>query len=559
MNILGIAFLALIAQNASIGGIVVRETSGPLSKAIVELRGEDNDALAFSTATTEDDGQFLFQSVRPGRYRLVVSRPGYVRSPLAVSVAAGQQLNGLRLNMAPTGAIYGRILDSNGAPLGNIDVQAIKLSYPQGQRVMTVVQTVQTNDLGEYRLFWLPPGRYYVAAVHPDVQDPMNRRMRSGGAAISGVASFFASQGTVDPALGDPNDRLLTQRKVQVEGYVPVYFSGTPDEELATAIDVRPGSDFGSADIVLAPIRRRYVRGVVIDGTTGRPAQYANVRRSNSKFPRSDEVEADRSNATFEMLLPPGRHHLKADAASGSGSMSIQIGDADIQNVTIVTRPAIDIPGRITVEGTDIADSDLAALRFRLVEDPPVPVAPAEAVYSNPLPGGTFRLDATPGDYRVNIPPIWNVAPQPAPPKLPTALQNVYVKSIRMGAVDVSNTGLHLEKPPQSPLEIVLGTNPGIIEGTILNDRQHAADEVSVVLVPDARHRSELYATVVTGTGGRFRLDRIPPGDYKIFAWTDVDFGSWHDAQFLRNYESFGRPVRVREGSREDIRLTVFP
>jgi len=559
MNLLGIALLALVAQNASIGGIVVRGTGGPLSKANVELRGADNDALVFSTATTEDDGQFLFQSVRPGRYRLVVSRQGYIRSPLAVSVAAGQQLNGVRLNMAPTGAIYGRILDSNGAPLGNIDVQALKLSYPQGQRVMTVVQTVQTNDLGEYRLFWLPPGRYYVAAVHTEVQDPMNRRMRSGGATILGAASFFASLGTVDPALGDPNQKLLTQRKVEGEGYVPVYFTGTPDEELATAIDLRPGSDFGSADIVLAHIRRRYVRGVVIDGTTGRPAQYANVRRSNAKFPRSDEVEADRSNATFEMLLPPGRHHLKAEAASGSGSMSIQVGDADIQNVTIVTRPAIDISGRITVEGTAISDSDLGSLRIRLVEDPPVPVAPAEAVYSNPLPGGSFRLDAAPGDYRVNIAPIWNVAPQPISPKLPAALQNVYVKSIRLGAVDISNTGLRLERPPESPLEIVLGTNPGIVEGTVLNDRQQAADEVSVVLVPDARHRTELYATVATGPAGRFRLERIPPGDYKIFAWTDVDSGSWHDAQFMRNYESFGTPVRVREGSREDIRITVIP
>ncbi len=48
--------------------------------------------------------------------------------------------------------------------------------YHEGNRLLNFIQAVQTNDLGEYRLFWLPPGRYYVAARPEDSQNATPKR-----------------------------------------------------------------------------------------------------------------------------------------------------------------------------------------------------------------------------------------------------------------------------------------------------------------------------------------------------------------------------------------------
>src|SRR5881628_14550 len=72
----------LLAQSASIQGIVTRSGSrDSLSKATVELRTDDSNGPVLNSMTTEDDGRFVFQNVRPGRYRLTVKRGGYVRPP----------------------------------------------------------------------------------------------------------------------------------------------------------------------------------------------------------------------------------------------------------------------------------------------------------------------------------------------------------------------------------------------------------------------------------------------------------------------------------------------
>ena len=64
--------------------------------------------------------------------------------------------------------ISGRVVDEFNEPVSKVYVRAQKASYVQGERVFSVVMETQTNDLGEYRLFGLVPGRYYISALHPD-------------------------------------------------------------------------------------------------------------------------------------------------------------------------------------------------------------------------------------------------------------------------------------------------------------------------------------------------------------------------------------------------------
>jgi hypothetical protein len=83
--------------------------------------------------------------------------------------------------------------------------------------------------------------------------------------------------------------------------------------------------------------------------------------------------------------------------------------------------------------------------------------------------------------------------------------------------------------------------------------------DISVVLVPEVRQRTDLYRTTITDPGGRFRLDRIAPGDYKVFAWTEVEADAWFDAEFMRNYENRGQPIQLKEGVTEPVQSTPIP
>jgi hypothetical protein len=94
-----------------------------------------------------------------------------------------------------------------------------------------------------------------------------------------------------------------------------------------------------------------------------------------------------------------------------------------------------------------------------------------------------------------------------------------------------------------------------------VNDQQRPQAGATVVLVPDTflRQRSTLYKTVTTDSEGRFHFETIAPGDYKVFAWEDVDRGAWEDPNFLRQIEARGRPLALRDGGTEVVQIAVIP
>ena len=557
----------VFAQTTSIQGTVTRgNTSEPLSKATVELRAEAPNSPLLDQTTTEGDGRFAFFNVRPAQYRLTVKRQGYVRSsPMSVTVAANQQSSEVRLPMTPAATIYGNVYDNKGAPFGNILVQAFKASYQAGQRTLRPVQSVRTNDLGEYRLFWLAPGRYYVAAIPTEAEPMSSRMLQLGGVGMTSQLGnnefLFFSAADIDPAVSNPLLAEPQENGAQTDRYVPVYFPGTTSEGSATAIDAQAGTESGGVNIIVNPVRQRHVRGIVLDGATGKPPAYSalEVADDGPELMRPRESpEVDPNTGTFDVALLPGTHTLKATAEVGTGFITFQLGDNDLENVTIIVAPRLHIAGRIAVDGNSPTVAQLGDLRITLAGNAQQSRRPP-ASYSSPLRDGTFNLDGAAGDFRVNISPILNVVPQAFPSPLAAALQNVYVKSIRLGNVDVLNNGIRLQAQPNSTLDIVLGTRPGSLEGAAVNDNKQPVTDASVVLVPDLRSRSDLYFNLVSDSSGRFRFDRVPPGDYKMFAWTEVENGSWYDPDFMRNYEVRGMPIRIVDGGKQDVQVTPFP
>src|SRR5262245_64801751 len=195
-------------DRGSISGYIVRMGTGdPLSKSTVTITAYNAPRNQSYTATTTTGGQFSFQNLEPGQYRLAATRGGYVRmeygarSPsrpgLPITLSPGQRLTNIILQLMPAGTITGRVFDRDGEPLANVNVEALKYSYQEGQRVMNVVQTARTNDLGEYRLFRLQPAQYFVSATPPDGQRGavLNALAVAGPGIAGAIGDIIANRG----------------------------------------------------------------------------------------------------------------------------------------------------------------------------------------------------------------------------------------------------------------------------------------------------------------------------------------------------------------------------
>ena len=206
------------------------------------------------------------------------------------------------LEMTPAGAISGRIRNRAGEPMANVSVTAQRYSYREGRRVLSDVQRAVTNDLGEFRLFYLEPGRYVVTATP------------SGGPAIVPGSATTLSMSAVPGtpltgtfragSYGEPS-RLtgslsefvaagLLPASVTGIAYVPVYFPGTLDANATTPIDLAPGANFTAADFTVSEVRASTIRGRVINGVTGQPAGGATLmllsRPSSLRFARAFDL-----------------------------------------------------------------------------------------------------------------------------------------------------------------------------------------------------------------------------------------------------------------------------
>jgi protocatechuate 3,4-dioxygenase beta subunit len=330
----------MLAQTGLVEGRVVSTASNQgVPKARVVLRSKSEVYLS----TTDGSGAFRLVGVEPGTYTASADRTGWVEErPAGFQVLPAQRVADVVLRLTPTGVIAGRVLDADGDPVSNVRVQAVQLTYARGRRSLFPAVMTSTNDRGEYRLFGLRPGTYFVRAV----------------------------SGTL----------------TEISAYYP---SGTSFAR-ATELELPPGGEFGPLDLRIAP--------EVGYGLTVRLSQPMSPEE-RSRFslrllrlgPDSNTSFAwagDTKNEVFRaMRLAPGRYAAtaqKPDPQTAGGQVYWQqifeVVDRDVE-LTPVFRPAFDVPG--TIEGAPVKVS-----RLELVPEEPglqtgSPVTPA---------GGTFTF-----------------------------------------------------------------------------------------------------------------------------------------------------------------------
>src|SRR5262245_43145136 len=156
--------LAAILLSILINGQVTDATTrAPVVGATVKI-GD-------SSVRTGRDGRFSLDKVGPGQHRVVTSKAGYVTDEQTVVVDETNPVPDITVRMTAAGVITGRIVDDEGRPVRGAPVEALAYGYTNGRRqLVTHGSPATTNDRGEFRLFWLNPGTYYIVANVPPVQ-----------------------------------------------------------------------------------------------------------------------------------------------------------------------------------------------------------------------------------------------------------------------------------------------------------------------------------------------------------------------------------------------------
>jgi len=582
MSILGIALVLLQVQLAGIAGMVAKPGGNePLSRATVTLIAVAPDQTARThSAVTEEDGRFTIRDIEPGDYRLLADSVRYGHTAYGqrkpdgpgsiLSITAGQQLTDLRLSMIPTGTIAGRVTGLNGEPLVYATVQAFRYVYEGGRRVLKVAQSTTTNDRGEYRLFWLPARQYIVAAakghvsVGPNAASPIRPGSSSASASYLVVTAEtqLAAQIQLVETSGPATLRILDDGTTREEAWPPVYYPGTVEARSATALDVAAGTTLNGVDIAIGSARVLSVRGRVVGFTPGSIATVNLIPQDTAsavQIPLAGKGASTRDGSfEFSGVLPGDYVAVARDPRTGlvGSPLSVHVGDRDVENVVLGMAPAVRVSGRILIEGA-AADAGgvnpLTRVSVALIPNNNLPTM-------TPIPqivaGSDLLVLGTPIDVRTGSFTVNNLAPGDY--QIQVSGARLYLKSARLGLTDILG-GVHIAGNTNDRLEIVLTADPGSVEGAAIGTRGGPAANATVVLVPNVgRKHFDLYRSVVTGTDGRFRFQDLAPGDYKLFAWDDVETGAWQDPDFTRLYESRGLLVHVAEKSKENVQLNVI-
>ena len=413
------------------------------------------------------------------------------------------------MKLAPAAVISGTIRDSDGEPLEGAHVVLSTFTRYWGKYRIEGDDRTDTGDRGEYRFSHLAPGKYYVGA-EPRV-DGWNQVDRSASAPPTEVS-------------------------------VPTLYPGVSDAALAAPIEVSAGGLVTGIDV--RPIKSRVYRitGRVVGVTSSGPLNIE-LRDANNPgiwdFPMRTAARIDAGE--FEVRrVPPGSYEVTVRQAPLQGRTSIVAGAADLQGVRVALMPGADINLHVDAEAGD--KPDLSGLSYFLTSD-------GRTGY------GEWRQGADRFSIR-SVPPVHYT------PKLSgVLLRKLYVKSATAGQTDILSDGLTVAGGETIDVKIVLADDGALVHGIVRDKDQQPVPGATVLLATDRRSRADRYATATSDQNGRYDFSAIPPGNYKLFAWEDLESNAWDDPEFLMDPEEQGRKLASDPGERKivDLQLCRLP
>jgi hypothetical protein len=439
-------------------------------------------------------------------------------------VAAGQEQD-LVIRLTPAGSVSGTIRGVTGRPAAGADVRLIRRTYDaSGDRLLTTVTTTTADDRGEYRFYWITPGRYYVQAGDERTVDWHTP-----------IEHFdMAARSSSNVVKGD---------------HAATYYPGVREIESAVAVDVRPRSELAGIDVTLEPGKRFSIGGHLLDGRRHSSVLEGRIYLHDAASQYSFGGFSFEGDTYRIDSVRPGVYRIgfSTDEENAAvGSVTVAVIDSDV-DVDVTLRPPAAIKGRIVVEGK-LASAKLEDFSFtaRPVGDVAVSGLFEDVFYARARSraDGTFTLNG-----------LGNTELRLVPHDLPSGF---YLEAGRLDGVDVLNAAAPFSRA--STLEVVVSSRGGRIEGTVTDGRSSPSADAQVVLVPDARrNRPELFKSAASDDAGRFSITGIAPGDYTLIAWEALELYAWFDPDVLNRFESMGQRIHVAESSSLNIDVHAIP
>jgi hypothetical protein len=230
------------AQTGAVTGVVVVSGSAqgiPDADILITSGTQKWDAVS------DANGKFTLNNIPAGRHTLNIQADGYYaavtgNSPtgplVSMPVTAGQTVT---VSMVRGGVISGKVVDTAGRPLIAAEVAAFKINEGTNRSVSNFepVASRITDDRGEYRLFWLAPGEYFIAAV-PRPQIDMTAARTGAPVAIQTIPTFFPNAAEVSGAT-----KVAVKSGEEVRGIDVSARTDIPTERKITSVKVSiPGS-----------------------------------------------------------------------------------------------------------------------------------------------------------------------------------------------------------------------------------------------------------------------------------------------------------------------------
>lgn len=518
----------------SLEGTVVNGQGGePIRKATVQAISEikaQGEPEVYST-TSDSEGHFKIDSMDPGRYRVFVERAGFIdvdrhrrRSDgVELTLEAGKPIKDFVVRAIPAAAVSGRVLDEDGDPMPNVAISVLRMGYSSCRPQLDTEGSERTNDLGEYRVGGLTPGKYFVSA-----------------SPLPGYTSVRDAANRDTPSKPDM-------------AYTTTYYPGVNDPSQAAAVEVHAGETL-PVDFSLARAPSFRVRGIVgnLDSLTGSEPDTKGIVILRPTAPDSTirEGEIDR-HGNFEVRsVPPGTYSISAitnDGGALSSTKTIEVASTDITNLRLTAENRSGIRGHLRVEGA--RNTDLTAFHVGLR-------SASQEPYLGAIGSDDARVKADGSFELAHVPPgvydLFVVA-------FSSPSASYFIKQVRVGGRDVGDAGVRLGSEPVA-VEVLASSATAQVEGLVTDHDQPVAN-ATVVAVPNPTRRGvpEHYQTAFTDQHGRFRIRGLRPDDYTLLAWEDVESGAWCDPDFLKSYENSGQAVHLAESASSTVKLTAIP
>jgi protocatechuate 3,4-dioxygenase beta subunit len=515
---------------------------------------------------TDAEGRFEFRDLPAGRFNLSANKSGFVtvhygqtrpfESGKAIDLTEGQVMDKADIAMPRGSVISGRLVDEFGEPIADAIVNSMRSVWTGGRRrLQPTGRTAMTNDLGQFRIYGLSPGDYFVSATFDSGQIM----------AVEMAMTVSMGGGAGGPTGSTPNS-----------GYAPTYFPGTSNGAEAQKISVAVGQEAQNTDFALLPVKLSKISGTVIS-SDGKPVDGSMINMmprnadaggmimlggartdKNGNFTISNAAPGDytlQSRSMTFVTAGDGDNMMFTARIGGEGSdaevgsVAVSVNGEDISNVIIMTSKGATATGHLTFEGGSKPDT-LTNIRVTATagdSDGPM-MGMGRGGSGTVKADGAFELRGLSGTRilrAVNLPPGWTL------------------KSVRVNGADVTDNGIEF-KPGEAltGVDVVLTSKLTEVKGTVKGAGSLPAKDYTLVLFSDEPQRwsapnSRYIASARPDQDGRFQIKNLPPGGYYAVAVDYLAQGEWNDPDVLDRLKAKATKFSLDEGETKTLDLKM--